>query len=110
MIHITKYALLDAGDTLTIPKAAFQIVETPCYHCAKITRFPVPSEYVDWKIIAEDYRLRLEQLTASMDRMIADIDVMQSGANPIREYIANQWAVILEEGRKKFTEDERSEP
>lgn len=87
---------------MQIPTASIQVVSAPCYHCGHITRFPVPQEYIDWKLIAEQYRGQLEKMTNRFDQIVKDIDVMQSGPNPVREYLDNEWKILLDEGRNWF--------
>jgi rRNA maturation protein Nop10 len=100
--HDTKYNPLSASNTNAIPHASMQIASTRCFHCGQVTRFPVPSEFMDWKIVAEEYRAQLEKMVNRFDRIVKDIDVMQPDDNPVRQYLSNEWAALAEEIRKRF--------
>lgn len=101
--HETKWNPLSASDNSKyIPTAGVQIASAECFHCGRITRFPVRPEYVDWKIIAEEYRKNFEHMMSRFDKIVCDIDVMQPDDNPVRQYLHNEWMILLDEVRRKF--------
>lgn len=84
-----------------IPSLKMQIAEAECYHCGRVTRFPVQTEHVDWERIAEKYRTLLEDYIRETNRMISDIDVMHDN-NPAADYLVNKWKFLLSDLESKF--------
>ncbi len=101
MKHYTKFNLFDPAK-LEVPKMGMQVVSAECFHCGWQTKFPVPQSYVDWEVVAEQYRQGYEKMLGKMGRIIADIDVMSAGPNPVREYLANEWSVLLDDIKRDF--------
>ena len=100
--HDTKYNPLSASNLTEIPACSFQIVKADCFHCGRETRFPVPPSFIDYEIVAEEYRQQLQKAVNRFDQIVRDIDVMHAGPNPVREYLDNEWKMLLLEIRKHF--------
>ena len=84
-----------------VPKVAMQIAEAHCYHCGKVTRFPVPTTYHNWEQVAERYRMALEEAVNDFEQIGRDIEAM-SGENPIGRYISNRIAQVIDDKLKDF--------
>ncbi len=83
-----------------------QVAEMRCFHCGRVTRVPVPTDYTDWEKVAESYRKRLEETWHFFDEMSRDVEVMHGG-NPLAEYMANQVRFMVSELRKKLDDPKR---
>lgn len=101
MKYHQKFSITSSGFE-EVPKLEMQIAEFRCLHCGSMMRVPVQPEWTDWKLVAEKYRQDYEKLLHRFGQIVTDIDVMHSGPNPIREYIANEFAVIIDDLRKGF--------
>lgn len=100
--HDSKYNPLDASNLNAIPTCAFQFAEADCHHCGCKMRFPVPASFIDYQIVAEDYRRQLEKMVNRFDKIVRDIDVMQPDDNPVRQYLSNEWAMLALGIRRHF--------
>jgi len=100
MKHFQKFQPFNE-ESLEIPRLGMQIVETNCFHCHQLTRHPVPATFVDWEVVAEKYRQGYEDLVKRFDRIIKDLDVMH-GSNPIMDYVANEWKMVLGDIKSDF--------
>lgn len=87
---------------MAVPKLSIQIAEAECFHCGRKTRFPVQPDFVNYEAVAERYRVQLQEVIRRFNKIIDDIDVMQPEENPIRQYIHNEWEMLLLEIKKKF--------
>jgi hypothetical protein len=99
--HYNQY-LLSAAHSKLVPQFTLQTVEVPCCHCGQHTRIAVREDCIDWKTVADDYRSAMEHMTERMERMILDIDAMQTWPNPVREYLANEWRILLQQVARRM--------
>jgi len=90
----------------TEPRPFMQVAEAQCYHCGKITRFPVKPEFIDWQRIAESYELRLKELMADWDQMNRDVEVLH-GENPAAQYIRNRIMAAIQDVMDRMNDDKR---
>jgi rRNA maturation protein Nop10 len=86
---------------MEVPKMAMQIAEAKCYHCGKVTRFPVPPAFHNWAQVAERYRTSLQDAVRDFEQIGKDIEAM-SGENPLGKYIWNRIALVIDEKLKGF--------
>lgn len=93
MKHFCKFKPFDEN-TLEVPSLGMQTVSTSCFHCKRQTVFPVPTEFTDWREVAEHYRKGWEDTLKRFDKMMKDVDIMHQ-ENPAAEYLMNEWKLIL---------------
>jgi len=103
-----KYDIFNPN-SLEFPVPKMEVLDTECYRCGAKTRHAVPTDFIDYKLVADDYKEMGELIMAKMNQMIADINVMHSD-NPILDYINNEHKTMISElrdiieGRKKSNE------
>jgi|JI10StandDraft_1071094.scaffolds.fasta_scaffold775354_1 hypothetical protein len=79
-----------------------QRVNVPCAHCGATTVIAVPTSYIDYEEVANEYRKMAMRMESQMSQAVRDIELIHGNDNPVVKYYANQWAMLVLEIEQTF--------